>query len=462
MNNQKILLLNIALRPNSKTAWLPIGIGYIATALKKQGIVFDIFDIDANRYKDAQIESYLNNYKYDIYLIGTIVTGYSKIKKISKMIRSSNEAAIIICGNTVASSIPDIILKKTEVNIAVIGEGDITIVKLVESISNNESIDKVQGIAYLDNNEVVMTEKREVVIDIDTLPSIDWSVFDVEYYINKMRDSIARPYPIPQNQIRPFVINTARGCPFRCSFCYHAFINNKYRFRSPESVISEIRNLQTLYNINYVNFFDELTFHSKKHASDFANTIIKNDIKLFWNADIRANLFKTGDEELLERLKKSGCLAFGYSLESGSHVILQHMNKKISIDDFIEQKYVLDRAGIKSHTSIVLGYPEETIGTIRETFNVLKRAKIYPSAGFLLPQPGTPMYDYALKNNIIKDEEDYLERMGDRQDFYLNLTNISKEEFIKEVETQLSDLACDMGVNLPKEQLIKTGTEIHN
>ena len=121
---------------------------------------------------------------------------------------------------------------------------------------------------------------------------------------------------------------------------------------------------------------------------------------------------------------------------------------------------MLDSAGIKTFTSIVLGYPEETLETIRETFRVCAEANIYPSVGYLLPQPGTPMYDYAIQKRIIKNEEEYLLNMGDRQDFTINLTTMDTKEFQNEVTKQCEMLSKRLKLDLSKDDLIKTRTII--
>mgnify|MGYP001216052103 CR=1 FL=1 len=126
--------------------------------------------------------------------------------------------------------------------------------------------------------------------------------------------------------------------------------------------------------------------------------------------------------ELVKKIKKSGCLFMGYSLESGDQEILDVMNKHIKISDFVEQTAVLKKGGIIPTTSLVIGYPQETKETINKTFDICEQSGIYPSAGYLLPQPGTPMYDYALEKELIKDEEWFLIKMGDRQDFTINFT----------------------------------------
>lgn len=183
-------------------------------------------------------------------------------------------------------------------------------------------------------------------------------------------------------------------------------------------------------------------------------------MKFFWNADVRANLFTEDDIAILKKFKKAGCIGLGYSLESGSPEILKTMNKKLVVENFIHQKKALDLAGIKTFTSLVLGYPQETLDTLKQTFDICYDLDIYPSVGYLLPQPGTPMYELAKQNRLIIEEEEYLLRLGDRQDLRINLTNIPDDVFQSEVKKHLKKIADKLRLNLSEEKLIKTGKMI--
>ena len=172
---------------------------------------------------------------------------------------------------------------------------------------------------------------------------------------------------------------------------------------------------------------------------------------------IRGNLFQqAGDLDLLKRMRDSGCLDLGYSLESASEEILAAMKKNLSLDQFRKQKMLLDKAEIASSTSIVLGYPQETVETIAKTYQFCLDLGIYPSSGFLLPQPETPIYEWARREGLIKDEEEYLLRMGDRQDLRINLTQMTDEEFLGSVNYWLRRLNKEMALGLRDDELVKT------
>ncbi len=211
------------------------------------------------------------------------------------------------------------------------------------------------------------------------------------------------------------------------------------------------------YGVNYVLFWDELSFNSRKRMTDLVDAILESDFKFYWAADIRSNLFTNKDVDLLKRAKESGCVSLAYSLESGNEEILISMNKKVKVENFVRQTRLINAAGIKAYTSLVLGYPQETLETIKETFDQCLEAQIYPSAGYLLPQPGTPIFDVAKERGLVPDMEEYLMGMGDRQDLRYNLTNIPNDVFQEEVKKHLVRLSNELNLGISEEKVIKTG-----
>ncbi|MDO8442845.1 MAG: radical SAM protein [bacterium] len=453
----KILLINVSLRPKSEKIIFPIGIAYIATAIKNAGFDLIFYDIDALRPTDEEIEKYIKNTECDVVAMGCIVTGYKYIKKLCEVVRKYKKVPIIV-GNSVATSIPEMLMKNTKADIGVMREGDITIVELLRAIENKTSLEEVKGIFFKKDGKVFFTEERELISDLSTLPMIQHDIFDMSVYLQKCKHSVTEPYPMEFDKIKALPINTARGCIFNCTFCYHVFKNKKYRTRPIKDICAEVKSLQDKYGINYIQFLDELTLYSREQALEFANGIIQSGLKFWWVADCRAGLFGEGDLDLALKLKETGCVALCYSLESADKDILKDMNKHITVEQFIIQTKILQKVGILPTTGIVIGYPKETLETIQKTFDVCYDLGIYPSTGYLLPQPGTIMYEYAKEKGIIKDEEDYLLKMGDRQDFTINLTdNLKKDQIEKTVVDNLKRIADKLKLGLDKEHLLKTG-----
>lgn len=453
----KVLLITISLRPNSPKIIFPIGPGYIATAIHDAGHDLTIYDLDALRPSDKEIEKYIKNVKCDVVAMGCMVTGYRYVKKLCRVVKKYHQVPIII-GNSVATSIPETLLNKTQADIGVIGEGDVTIVELLQALDKKTPLENVKGIFFRKGKEIVFTPDREIIPDLNVLPMIKYELFDMKTYLDRCRTNVTEPYPVEYDKIKALPVNTARGCIFNCTFCYHVFKMKRYRTRPIAKICQEIKHLQQKYGVNYIQFFDELTLYSKAQALEFADGIIKSGLKFWWNADCRAGLFKAEDLDLALKLKKAGCQALGYSLESADKDILKDMNKFITVDQFAIQTRVLQKAGILPMTSIVIGYPKETVETINKTFNVCYELGVYPSTGYLLPQPKTVMYEYAKKKGLIKDEEEYVLKMGDRQDYTLNLTDhLTQEQLETTVKKNLRRLSRKMKLGLDEKHLLKTG-----
>jgi anaerobic magnesium-protoporphyrin IX monomethyl ester cyclase len=452
-----LLVINISLRPASPLKLFPIGLGYITTAMKKAGFTFDLLDIDAHRPSDQEVENFIKKKKYDVVCLGCIVTGYKIVKALANLVKEHHPQAIIIAGNSVATSIVDTLLTRTKVDIAVMSEGDETIVELLKTLSKSGSLEQVQGICFLNDGEIVRTPPRPVIKNISTLPFIDFTIFDVETYISTSKFAVSDPLPIPREEVRALPINTARGCVANCSFCYHVFIRAPYRYRSPESIVTEIKQLIKTYSLNYILMWDELTFFSKKQTVALIDRILEENIHFYWVGLCRGNLFQDdADLEIMKKMKRAGCIGMGYSLESAEPGILKAMNKHMTVEQFSRQTQLFHKAGIHTVTSLVLGYPQETPESIRKTFDCCIENQIYPSAGYLLPQPGSAMYDYARQHGFIGDEEEYLLKMGDRQDLRLNMTKMTDKEFETQVIEGLKRCNDELQVGLQYEELIKT------
>lgn len=455
--NMNILVINTSLRPESALKLFPVGLGYVVTAMKQAGFSFDLIDIDAHRYSDEQVEELIKKKPYDVVCMGCIVTGYKIIKNLTQTIRNHHPKATIVVGNSVATSIPDILLTRTETDIAVMGEGDITVVELLKALEEGTSLKDVAGICYVENRAIIKNPKRLPIQDISTLPGIDFSIFDIDIYINNSKFQVNDPLPIPRDNVRALPINTARGCIAKCTFCYHVFKDVKYRYRKPQSVITEISDMIKKYKLNFILFSDELTFYSKKQAMELVNAILEAELHFYWTATCRADLFNSDDDiYLLEKMKEAGCIGVSYSLESAEEEILKAMNKHITVEQFSKQTKLIHKSNLPTWTSLVFGYPQETPESIQKTIDCCIENEIYPSAGYLLPQPGSDMYDYAIKNGFIINEEQYLLDLGDRQDLRINLTAMTDEVFQENVVNAMKRCNESLNVGLAEDKLIKT------
>ncbi len=454
----RILLINVCLRFDSKIKHIPVGLSCIATALDRAGFRPDILNIDLNRYSDDEVVAFLekNNF-YDIVGMGNIISGYKYTKKIACQVKKAMPETLLVVGNTVATSIPGSLLRWVpQIDIAVIGEGDQTIIDIVKARVDKRDLGTIAGIAYRKGEEIIFTGPRQA-LKMDGIPFPDYSLFDTEKYLSVSNLAVSEPLPpVPFEQLRGLPLNTARGCIYDCTFCSHAFKQYKYRYYPFDNVVKQIEFLQEKYKINYVFFWDELTIFSVNRLKELCDAIERENIRFYWSMPTRANMFTSKDLELLKRSRALGALFMSGSLESSSPQILAAMKKKISIERYIEQVDVARRAGLEVSTSLVIGYPQETRQTIKDTLALCKKLRIYPSVGFVLPLPGTPIYDDTVKRGLITDEEGFLLKIGDRQDLHINLTSMTDEELFNTVKEELVKLKDNLKIPLSDREVIKT------
>jgi len=396
------------MRPNNPRKLFPMGLGYIATAVHNAGYELTIYDIDAHRYSDKEVERFIRNNKFDVIGYGCLVTNYRLIKRISSMIKEHQPHAKIIVGNTVSTSMPELLLERTAVDIAVVGEGDKTIIEILERIEKDEGLEGVNGIYYKDAGRIIKNNPREVIKDIDSIPFPNRDLFDIEKYMENSHHNVGEPFPMPREKIRSLNVSTTRGCPLRCTFCFHNFYGQRFRYRSSENIIEEIKQLKQKYGVNYIQFWDDLSFANKKQFEDFSDKLIEADLNIFWSGNTISGTLRKGDEEIARKMKESGCVIMGTSIESAHQPILDLIKKKITPEKFSETRKVIRSSGIMFVSSLVFGYPIETAETINKTVEFCIQEEIIPSAGYVLCLPSTEIYGYAREKGLIADEEEYL------------------------------------------------------
>jgi len=460
----KILFVNPSLRRNSATKYLPVGVAAVMTFVRDHGYEFDLLDIDVHDYSDEHVERFLTEHEYDVVLAGCIVTHYKWMKWLTRTIKKHHPHTLVVIGNSVGGSIPELFITRSAADVVVIGEGEFATLDVLDARRAGRDLSSVEGIAFkAADGSIVKNPRRKATSKIDDLPIIDWDLFEVSRYFEKSyagaQGLVFEDSPSP----RVMPVSSARGCIFKCTFCHYVFWDDPYRYRSAESILKEIDRNISKYGATYINFWDDLSFGSLYQAERLVDAILASGLKFNWNAAVRVDLFGSPRHpyekrvRVAEKFKEAGCLSLGFSLESGNQEILDMMNKKIEARYFYDQIKVLKEVGLTSSTSLVFGYPIETPETIQQTFEMCLTAGVYPSIGFLLPLPYTGMYEYAKEHGFIADEDRYLDSITERQDLCLNMTSMSDDEVMGRIKDGAARLNEMLQIGLTNETLIRTG-----
>lgn len=387
------------------------GTAFISKALLMAGFTPVVFDAFANMWiEKKQLSDALANYPSKIFGISAISTNYGLVKWLVSEIKKLYPDSKVIVGGVLATHSYHIVLKNTKVDICVLGEGEETIVELIDNLINNNSINDIAGIAYRKDGEIVKTADREYLKDIDQFLPLPYELFDMEFYTHDVL--IAEPDTeeeqfYERGVTKTFSMITGRGCPKNCAFCSKNF--KGVRFHSIDKIISEIEKIKNEYNVRVFHFVDDLLIVNKKRTIEICEKV--KPLNILWDGQSRID---TVDREILQMLKDAGCAAIGYGVESGNDMILKKMKKGITREQIKKSLRETIEIGIPIKIQLMAGYPGESKETIKDTVSLFKEIG-HPGRRFAIvtPLPGSELFTYAIETGLIKNEEEYLYRIQD-------------------------------------------------
>ena len=396
----------------------PLGIGYLVSSLKEhhETIPLDLWIENAS--VDYAMKMIGRNVP-DVFCISVYSTQYPYFKEFAQSLKTAYPNIPIITGGPGATFSYRVMLEKSDTDFCVIGEGEVT---LGELLFNMDSPHDVRGIAFRNGNNIVVTPQREQIKVLDTIPFPDRTFFDFERYIlNSQKKQVFF------KNMRCNTLITSRGCPYNCRFCSKTFSGS--RIRSIEGIDEEIGLLKTEFNIEAIDFDDELVLLNKKRALEVCEMMKRHGIP--WGCQGRINLI---DEDILQSLKDAGCRYVGYGVESYTQKILDKMNKKIRVEQIVPAILLTKRHKIEPVIQYMYGYPGEDDASIRETYQFFK-AIDHPYIGMITtPLPGTALYQDALEHGFIENEESYMMQLTSGYNYakpLVNFTGFSEEEFLQ-------------------------------
>jgi anaerobic magnesium-protoporphyrin IX monomethyl ester cyclase len=419
-------VLLIAYDNESYNSLFPTNLGYIAAVLKQNSIDVDIYCQDIHHWPETHLTEYLDKNRYDVVGLGVIGGYYQfwKMKKISYAIHKSKNRPLYVLGGHGPTPEPEYFLTISGADCIIMGEGEDTIVELLSNVADGSPLDGVKGIAYRDNDQIIVNERRPLIKDIDSIPFPAYDEFPVHQY---------RKFRAANSSATDFSLQmmSGRGCPFKCNFCYR--MDKGLRIRSNESIIEEISFLKKEYGITYIIFADELMMTSISRINNLCEDFIKKKIAVKWCCNGRLNYAK---KDALRLMKTAGCVFINYGIESFDDEILKNMNKVLTTE-IIEKgiRSTLD-AGISPGYNIIWGNIGENLDTLRKSVDFLLK---YDDCAQLrtirpvTPYPGSPLYYYAIKEGLIDKEQpakDFYENKHLNSDLLaVNFTSLSDDEF---------------------------------
>lgn len=341
----------------------------------------------ASDYKEL-IDDFINEIlKTDANIIGFSVFNSSKEFSllIANKIKNKAKDKIIIFGGP--HCFPHMqgyeIIREDAVDIMVIGEGEVTLNELVAQIDILGRLDFCEGIWLKNDKKVVECGRRVSLIDLNKLPFADFSDFTLSLY--------AQPNRLP--------IYLSRGCPNRCVYCNENILWRGYRPRSGDRAFEEIKYQINRYSqVSHFDFADQLVNGNPQELSRLADLIIKEGLKITWAGQAIIRSYMT--PELLNKLKRSGCVCLAYGFESGSQKVLNLMKKGFTVEDARQVIRNTHDAGIDAVVNFMFGFPGETEDDFMQTIEFITKNRDYistvnPSRAYTAIGVGSYLYEHA-------------------------------------------------------------------
>jgi anaerobic magnesium-protoporphyrin IX monomethyl ester cyclase len=404
----------------------PMGLGALAGVLKRDGHEITVWNQDMHHWPDDYLRTYLDDNIFDVVVLSVIAGYYQyiRVKNLSDAINNSKNRPLYAMGGYGPTPEPEFWLKKSGCDVVCMGEGEITISKLMDAVENKKSLTNVPGVAWLENGKLEQTERPELIEDLDSLPPIPYELFPMDYY---------RLLRMPKVQGTDFVfpMMSARGCSFKCNFCYR--MDAGYRMRSPKDLLDEIEMLHNDYGITYIAFQDDLLMSSVTHTEEVCKEFLKRDLPIRWNCNGRLNYCS---EELLQLMKDAGCHFINYGIESMDQTVLNNMKKGLRPEMIIQGIEDTLKVGISPGLNFIFGNHGDNKETIKKSVDFLLKYDDFSQKRTIrpvTPYPGSPLYYDAIEMGLLdKDNpcEDFYEKKHLNSDLICcNFTDLSDEEF---------------------------------
>lgn len=302
--------------------------------------------------------------------------------RLARLARELDPACLVVMGGPHATHCwRELLERHAEVDIVVLGEGEETLVELLEARAAGTPLAAVAGIAWRDQGVARLSAPRAPLADLDSLPLPGADT----------AGSIGVDY---RRQLE-FVI-TSRGCPASCLFCSSPlFWGRGVRFRSPASVVQEIRSLKERFGLIYFSFRDDTFTANRGRVLEICRLLHEERLDILWNCQSRVNAV---DEEMLVAMKRAGCECIQFGVESGSPEMLKALGKRILPADVERAAAAVRRAGINLSVYLITGIPGEGEGDLQQTVRLIER--IRPQDGQVSPlvyYPGTELLARAVR-----------------------------------------------------------------
>lgn len=371
-----------------------MGVLYLAAYLRKY-LSAEVRVLDIKDFNDPSVEVREAVRKFAPHMLG--ISGLTcesyMLHEAARLARLAIPEIPVIAGGPYPSSDPNTLLADRNIDVAVIGEGEETLLELARTIRDKgpawkkpDVLRSVHGIVFRgDGGELVQSPARKPIESLDDIPGPAWDTIDPSWYWTRgsMSTGGVRPY---------MPVFTTRGCPFSCTYC-HKLFSRAFRARTSEHVIDEILNLNKMYGVNDFEFLDDSINIDRDRFRKILEGLASSGLKLtihFPNG-LRTDLLEEDDIRLIKRV---GAGELSVAVETASPRLQKMTRKNLDLDKVSRNIDLLAQLRVFTRGFFMLGYPTETEAELLSTIDFAAHSQLHLASFHITnPFPGTQIYD---------------------------------------------------------------------
>jgi radical SAM superfamily enzyme YgiQ (UPF0313 family) len=393
MKQRVFFLKSRSLVSKVASAGPPVGLTYLASCLReRRDADVRILDIKFSKRPEEEIRGRLEAFRPDVVGISGMTAESFMAHKAAAIARALDPGIPVIMGGPYASSERESILADKNVDVAVVGEGEETMLELSEAIRSegrgyrrSAVLGKIAGILFRnEKGDVEATPPRPFIQDLDSLPFPAWDLVDLKGYWSMVGFSSVgiRPY---------FPLFTSRGCPFQCTYCHNIF-GKKFRARSAANVLAEIEAIHRQYGVLDFELYDDIVNFDRDRLKEILTGLLDRGLHTSLNLvnGVRTDLL---DEEMILLLKRVGVGEISVGIETASPRIQKIIKKHLNLEKVDENIRIMAGHRILTRGYFMVGFPTETEEELRATYNFALRSQLHIAIfNIVTPFKSAPMY----------------------------------------------------------------------
>lgn len=401
-----------------KTAMFPLGLGYIAGVLANE---FEVKIIDSSLegydsiktlpngktvygLEDRDMKSAIEGFSPDAVLVSCLFSSlHHQTLRVTQIAKKVNENIVTLVGGPHPSAVPQLFLREHSIDYCIVGEGEYTTLKLLRTLDKGKKLQNdIDGIGFRLKEKPLLIPKKNYIADLDELPFPARHLVDLDRYFTIGKVQGLRLDGESEKPMRIIQMIATRGCPNRCTYCAKSVTwGNKYRMRSPHNIIEEITSLLNTYQVERIAFQDDNLTINRNRIMSVLDAMVEASLPVKWEAHNGLEV-DTLDQQLLDKMKASGCVSFTVAIEFGTQKILQKAKKKVDLKKARETIRYAQSIGMDVRGFFMLGFPGETREQIQKTCEYARGLNLSVTAFALVtPLPGTELWNYCEKEGLV-------------------------------------------------------------